>query len=114
MSGNHEEITEEIGALANQLVVNRRMTETKECIGEVKDDVSDIKHRLEKYPSILWLWFHRRKTLIAAFFVLMLMYTILFGVVNISDIRQALLHLAGLPTNLGLGPPTPTPFPLLP
>lgn len=123
--GNHGEITEEIVALikednlnteaalrlilANQLVVNRRTLETKTSVGEVQQDVSDIKKSLEMYPSVIWLWFHRRKTLIAAVLVLMLIYTVLFGVVNISDIRQALLSLAGLPPDLGIATPTPLP-----
>lgn len=123
--GNHGEITEEIVALikednlnndaalrlilANQLVINRRMKKTNEVVDEVKEDVSAIKLSLERYPSVMWMWFHRRKTLIAAVLVLMLMYTVLFGVVNISDIRQALLSLAGLPPDLGIATPTPLP-----
>ena len=118
MANNHEEMTEEIRELlkednlntdaalrlmlASQLIMGRRQKETKECVGEVKEDVSAIKLSLERYPSIVWMWFHRRKTLIVAIFVLMLIYTVLFGVVNISDIRQAMLQLAGLPTDLGL------------
>ncbi len=124
MANNHEEITKEIKdllkddnletdaalrlMLASQLVMSRRLKETKECVGEVKADVVVIKQSLERYPSIMWMWFHRRRTLIAIVFAVMLIYTVLFGVVNISDIRQALLELAGLPTNLGLGP-TPVP-----
>lgn len=79
--------------------------------GCVQRRVGEVESHLEKYPSIVWFWIHRRKTLILMLLIIMLMYTVLFGWVNISDIRQALLHQLGLPPDLGLGPSVPTPLP---
>lgn len=123
MAGNHEEITNEIKALikednlntdaalrlilANQLIVNRRMVETKECVSELKDDIAYIKDSLEKYPSVMWMWFHKRKTLILTIVIIMVAYTVLFSPVNFSDIRQVLLDWIGLPPDLGFATPAP-------
>ena len=76
----------------------------------VESRVGKVESHLENYPSIVWFWIHKRKSLIIMLLIIMLMYTVLFGWVNISDIRQALLHQLGLPPDLGLGtPPTPMP-----
>lgn len=123
MAGNHEEITDEIRSLikeenlntdaalrlilANQIIMNRRIKETKECISEIKEDVVLIKESLERYPSLIWMWYHKRKTLIFGLIVLMVLYTILFSPINFSDIRQVLLDWVGLPPDLGLATPVP-------
>lgn len=124
MAGNHEEITDEIRTLlkednlnyeaalrlilANQIIISRRMRETQDSVGELKADVKDIKESLGKYPSVVWMWYHKRKTLILGVIVLMVLYTVLFSPINFSDIRQVLLDWAGLPPDLGLST-TPVP-----
>ena len=81
----------------------------RECI---TNRVGILETYHKDYPSLVWFWIHRRKSLILMLLVIMLMYTVLFGWVNISDIRQAILHQMGLPPDLGSGPPTtPTPMP---
>jgi ATP/maltotriose-dependent transcriptional regulator MalT len=84
--------------------------DVKDLRGCVNKKVGSLEEHLEKYPSIVWFWIHRRRTLILLILASMVMYTILFGWVNISDIRQAVLHQLGLPPDLGLGP-IPTPIP---
>lgn len=111
--------------LAGQLIITQELAELKEAVDEKIEDletnveglrkcvnvnVGSIEKHLEDYPSIVWFWYHRRKSLILILLVIMLTYTVLFGWVNISDVRQALLHQLGLPPDLGLGPP-PTPIP---
>lgn len=73
----------------------------RECVNK---RVTKVETHLGKYPSIVWFWIHRRKTLILMLLAIMLVYTILFGWVNISDIRQAILSQLGLPPDLGLAP----------
>ena len=78
-----------------------KVADLRSC-GESK--LEEIEQHLGKYPSISWYWQHRRKTLILLVLGIMVTYTILFGGVNISDIRQAILGQLGLPTDLGIGP----------
>lgn len=73
----------------------------REC-GESKLD--EIEQHLERYPSISWYWRHKRRTLLLLVFGIMVTYTIFFGWINISDIRQAILSQLGLPLDLGIGP----------
>lgn len=68
------------------------------------DDISDITERIrvleevqQHYPSMLWLWANDRKNLIIILLVLMFVYTLLFGWLTVSDIRQILLDHAGIP-----------------
>ena len=111
--------------LAGQLIITQELVETRESmdrrIDTLEEDVERlrtcvnkktdrIEKHLEDYPSIVWFWIHRRKSLIIILLVIMLTYTVLFGWVNISDIRQAVLYQLGLPPDLGIGPP-PTPMP---
>jgi hypothetical protein len=112
--------------LASQIIINEELAEIKsqsyrrvehvdEQMNEVITDVGEmrkcgvtkldeIERHLEKYPSISWYWMHRRKTLIIVAFGLMITYTILFGWINISDIRQVILSQLGLPLDLGIRP----------
>ena len=106
-------VTEELAEIKSQNF--RRVEHVDEQMSEVINNVgglrkcgegklSEIERHLEKYPSISWYWIHRRKTLIIVAFGLMITYTILFGWINISDIRQVILSQLGLPPNLGFGP----------
>ena len=127
-----EEENIEIGAalrltLASQIIVTEELTDIKSHAlksdknGEkqmdavindvaklrscVNSKLGEIERHLEKYPSISWYWKHKRKTLILLILGIMVVYTILFGSINISDIRQAILSQLGLPTDLGITPP---------
>lgn len=106
-------VTEELGGINTQ--VDRLEKSVDEQMDEVIIDVSklrrcvnlkltEIEQHLDTYPSVSWYWRHRRKMLILLVFGIMVMYTIFFGWINISDIRQAVLSQLGLPPDLGLGP----------
>lgn len=75
-------------------------------MGALKKELSEA----QRYPSLTWLWAHRRKDVVAMLVVVFVVYTFLFSPWHISDIRHALLQLTGLPTDLGIGV-TPTPLP---
>ncbi len=106
-------VTEELGAIRKHAVrseegLDKRMDDLEVDVSElrkcVNKKVNEVESHLEKYPSIVWFWIHRRKTLLLMLLMIMLTYTVLFGWVNISDIRQAILSQLGLPLDLGLGP----------
>jgi hypothetical protein len=106
-------ITEELGEIKKQSVrseenVDEQMLDIINDVGSLRKcgetKLDEIERHLEKYPSISWYWQHRRKTLLLLILGIMVVYTVLFGSINISDIRQAVLGQLGLPTDLGLGP----------
>ena len=73
---------------------------------ELKRELAELR----RYPSLTWLWANRRRDVVVLLTVVFLIYTFLFAPWQISDLRQAILHLVGLPTDLGIGiPPTPIP-----
>lgn len=106
-------VTEELADIKSQ--ARGRIEHVDEQMNEVITDVSEmracgvtkleeIERHLEKYPSMSWYWMHKRKTLILVAFGIMITYTILFGWINISDIRQVILSQLGLPLDLGIHP----------
>jgi hypothetical protein len=106
-------ITEELAHIKSQsdlweTTVDEQMHEVITDVGGLRKcgetKLEEIELHLEKYPSISWYWMHRRKTLILVAFGLMITYTILFGWINISDIRQVILSQLGLPLDLGIRP----------
>ena len=50
-----------------------------------------------KYPSLTWLWYHRRKELIIAAVVLFIVFYTLFSPITISDLRHPIMDYLGLP-----------------
>lgn len=50
-----------------------------------------------KYPSLTWLWYHRRKELIIAAVVLFIIFYTLFSPITISDLRHPIMDYLGLP-----------------
>ncbi len=92
---SEENVDEQIDAVIHDVAGLRNCGEKK---------LDEIERHLEKYPSISWYWQHKRKTLLLLVFGIMVTYTIFFGWINISDIRQAILSQLGLPLDLGIGP----------
>lgn len=105
--------------LASQLIVTEELAQLEKTVGEQMNAVitdvgelracgvsklGEIEQHLEKYPSISWYWMHKRKMLILLVVGFMVAYTILFGWINISDIRQVVLSQLGLPLDLGIHP----------
>ena len=106
-------VTEESGAIKSNAL--RWEASVDEQIDDVITDVAslrkcneskldEIERHLENYPSISWYWKHKRRTLLLLVFGIMVTYTVFFGWINISDIRQAILSQLGLPPDLGFGP----------
>lgn len=106
-------VTEELTAIRKHAVqsekgLDKRMDCLEADVAElracVNKKINEVETHLTRYPSVVWFWIHRRKTLLTMLLMIMLTYTVLFGWVNISDIRQAILAQLGLPPDLGLGP----------
>ncbi len=77
----------------------------EEQLGDLTIRVVSLETYRTYYPSLVWLWVSKKRTFIAVVLILMLLYTILFGWLNIDDIRHAVFDQLGLPYDLGLGPP---------
>jgi len=90
--------------LASQLIVTEEVTAVKTDVEKLNKRIGELELYFDAYPSLSWFWAHRRKMLVLLIFLLMATYTVLFGWINISDIRQAILYQLGLPPDLGLGP----------
>ena len=90
--------------LASQIIVTEELATVKIDVEKLNKRVGALESYLTTYPSLSWFWMHRRKMLIILILLTMATYTVLFGWINISDIRQAILAQLGLPPDLGLGP----------
>jgi hypothetical protein len=98
-------LEENLDEQMDEIIIN--LDKLRKCVNV---QLNDTKQYLEKYPSVSWYWTNRRKTLILLILAIMVLYTVLFGPVNISDIRQAILSQLGLPPDLGIEP-SGTPMP---
>lgn len=95
--------------LANQVTitkelhrVNSQMDTFKDGVEEKVDDLCKRVEALERYrtdyPSIGWLWKHRKKLVLFVMLLLMFSYAILFGWwIGIPEIRQAIATWFGIP-----------------
>ena len=53
--------------------------------------IKSVKSYNERYPSITWLYTHRRKTTIFVAFAIFAIFYSIFAPITITDIRQGLL-----------------------
>jgi UPF0288 family protein (methanogenesis marker protein 3) len=95
-------VTEELGEIKTHALKTGKSVDGQ--IDEIETKLNEIERYLERYPSMSWYWKHRRKMLLLLIFGIMVTYTVLFGWINISDIRQAVLSQLGLPPDLGITP----------
>ena len=84
--------------LTSQVEILERLSEQDERLGELEDKV-------DRYPSITWLWKTDKRALITVAIGMALLYTFIFSPWLISDIRHAVLELFGLPHDLGITAP---------
>ncbi len=105
--------------LANQVTMTRQLSDIQQSVTKFRmrseermdsfekdiddrlDDVTDRLLALEEYrthyPSLMWLWIHRRRTLFFVAIVLALAYTVVFGWLGIDDVRHAVFNWVGIP-----------------
>jgi hypothetical protein len=93
-----EKIDEE-AAIRLMLVSQRELLERMKVVEAVATANGEY---LANYPSITWLWSHRRKTTVVIVIAVFLALYFLLSPVTISDIRHAILEALGLPVDLGL------------
>ena len=72
---------------------------------EILERVKEVERYNERYPSVYYMWQHRRHEIITTLIIIMLIYTFVASPWMISDLRHALLHMLGLPTDLGISVP---------
>jgi hypothetical protein len=88
----HEDKLETEAALRLMLKSQQRILRRTEEVERISRENRDYSQR---YPSLAWLWMHRRRTTIITIFLAWLALYILFSTVTIADFRHFLLELVG-------------------
>jgi hypothetical protein len=93
--------------LANQVTVNGHLKDiqatmksseesTDNRFDELIEKVRAIELYQTYYPSIMWIWSNKKRYLITGLFAFMLLYTFLFGWVDVIVVRNSILGILGL------------------
>lgn len=82
-------------ALRLMLLTQMELLERIESVETIANGNSEY---LAHYPSVLWLWVHRRKSTILVVVVIFLLLYFLLIPISVSDIRHAIFEALGLPS----------------
>ena len=94
-----EDVIEPEAATRLILVSQREILESVTKLEEATEANSEY---IAHYPSITWLWAHRRKGTVLVVALVFLALYFLLTPITISDWRHVILEAVGLPHDLGL------------
>ena len=96
---------DEIDPSAAIVLMLTSQVEILERLSEQENRLLAIEQRNKHYPSVTWLWKEDKRSVIVMLIALALLYTFIFSPWLISDIRHTVLHMVGLPQDLGITTP---------
>ena len=74
--------------------IHEKLNELAADMDSLRQETESVTQYRDKYPSITWLWSHRRKDLMIIMVIVFLIYTLLVTPYNIQEIRNSILGLA--------------------
>ena len=96
---------DEIDVGAAMVLMLTSQAEILERLSEQEDRLHNLELRNQHFPSLPWMWKEDKRSVIVMLIALALLYTFIFSPWLISDIRHAVLHMVGLPQDLGITTP---------